>query len=157
MPKYLGDVRCWVNSGKHLLSLSFSGFDPTRTLALRRKAGRAILSFAIVVGDATSTASTSPSRHRYSNRPPADQARTGNGGRRRTLRRRGRRWRYCDTASAHSRPPRVCHKPKLPGLPHCFGTGRTMRQLPRSFEGFVSLRVQIRSIGLFGFHITSET
>ena len=31
MPKYLGDVRCWVNSGKHLLSLSFSGFDPNRT------------------------------------------------------------------------------------------------------------------------------
>jgi hypothetical protein len=31
MPKYLGDVRCWVNSGKHLLSLSFSGFDPERT------------------------------------------------------------------------------------------------------------------------------
>ena len=28
MPQYLGDVRCWVNSGKHLLSLSFSGFDP---------------------------------------------------------------------------------------------------------------------------------
>jgi Cu/Ag efflux protein CusF len=28
MPKYLGDVRCWVNSGKHLLALSFSGFDP---------------------------------------------------------------------------------------------------------------------------------
>ena len=28
MPKYLGDVRCWVNSGKHLLSLSFSVFDP---------------------------------------------------------------------------------------------------------------------------------
>src|SRR4029077_2786877 len=26
MPKYLGDVRYWVNSGKHLLSLSFSGF-----------------------------------------------------------------------------------------------------------------------------------
>ena len=25
-----GDVRCWVNSGKHLLSLSFSGFDPGR-------------------------------------------------------------------------------------------------------------------------------
>jgi hypothetical protein len=62
-----------------------------------------------------------------------------------------------DTASAASRPLRVCHKPKLPGLPHCFGTGRTMRQLPRSFEGFVSLRVQIRNIGLFGFHITSET
>ncbi len=31
MPKYLGNVRCWVNSGKHLLSLSFSGFDPKRT------------------------------------------------------------------------------------------------------------------------------
>src|SRR5712671_6157002 len=31
IPKYLGDVRCWVNSGKHLLSLSFSGFDPART------------------------------------------------------------------------------------------------------------------------------
>ena len=28
MPKYLGDVRCWVNSGKHVLALSFSGFDP---------------------------------------------------------------------------------------------------------------------------------
>src|SRR6266513_5927344 len=28
MPKHLGDVRCWVNSGKHMLSLSFSGFDP---------------------------------------------------------------------------------------------------------------------------------
>jgi hypothetical protein len=27
MPKYLGDVRCWVNSGKHLLASSFSGFD----------------------------------------------------------------------------------------------------------------------------------
>jgi len=33
MPKYLGNVRCWVNSGKHLLSLSFSGFDPTQTSA----------------------------------------------------------------------------------------------------------------------------
>jgi len=31
MPKYLGDVRCWVNSGKHLLALSFSGFDPKAT------------------------------------------------------------------------------------------------------------------------------
>ena len=28
MPKYLGDVRCWVNSGKHLLAASISGFDP---------------------------------------------------------------------------------------------------------------------------------
>jgi hypothetical protein len=33
MPKYLGDVRYWVNSGKHLLSLSFSGFDPSETSA----------------------------------------------------------------------------------------------------------------------------
>jgi hypothetical protein len=55
------------------------------------------------------------------------------------------------------RPPRVCHEPKLLGLPHCFGTGRTMRQLPRSFEGFVSLRVQIQNVSLFGLHITSET
>jgi hypothetical protein len=31
MPKYLRDVRCWVNSGKHLLALSFSGFDPKQT------------------------------------------------------------------------------------------------------------------------------
>ena len=28
MPKYFGDVRYWVNSGKLLLALSFSGFDP---------------------------------------------------------------------------------------------------------------------------------
>ena len=28
IPKYLGDVRCWVNSGKHVLALRFSGFDP---------------------------------------------------------------------------------------------------------------------------------
>jgi hypothetical protein len=28
MPKYLGDVRYWVNSGKHMLAWSFSGFDP---------------------------------------------------------------------------------------------------------------------------------
>jgi hypothetical protein len=34
MPKYLGDVRCWVNSGKHLLALRFSGFDPKETFAL---------------------------------------------------------------------------------------------------------------------------
>jgi hypothetical protein len=30
IPKYLGNVRYWVNSGKHLLTLSFSGFDPGR-------------------------------------------------------------------------------------------------------------------------------
>ena len=34
MPKYLGDVRCWVNSGKHMLAWSFSGFDPTETSSL---------------------------------------------------------------------------------------------------------------------------
>jgi hypothetical protein len=46
MPKYLGDVRCWVNSGKHLLSLSFSGFDPTETsnlIASEAKLGRFFL------------------------------------------------------------------------------------------------------------------
>jgi hypothetical protein len=31
MRKYLGDVRCWVNSGKHLLAASISGFDPPAT------------------------------------------------------------------------------------------------------------------------------
>src|SRR6476646_3358259 len=36
MPKYLGDVRCWVNSRKHVLTASFSGFDPTATLAATR-------------------------------------------------------------------------------------------------------------------------
>src|SRR5258708_21570921 len=28
VPKYLGNVRYWVNSGKHLLAASISGFDP---------------------------------------------------------------------------------------------------------------------------------
>jgi hypothetical protein len=28
MPKYLGDVRCWMNIGKHMLAWSFSGFGP---------------------------------------------------------------------------------------------------------------------------------
>jgi hypothetical protein len=36
MPKYLGDVRCWVNSGRHLLALSFSGFDPGCVKTRRR-------------------------------------------------------------------------------------------------------------------------
>jgi hypothetical protein len=31
MPTASRNVRYWVNSGKHLLSLSFSGFDPQRT------------------------------------------------------------------------------------------------------------------------------
>src|SRR5258705_13692235 len=40
MPKYIGDVRCWVNSGKHMLSLSFSAFDPYRSSsALRWRCG----------------------------------------------------------------------------------------------------------------------
>jgi hypothetical protein len=34
MPKYLGNVRCWMNSGKHMLALSFSAFDPYLTLAI---------------------------------------------------------------------------------------------------------------------------
>jgi hypothetical protein len=32
MPTALSNVRCWVNSGKHLLAASISPFDPTRTL-----------------------------------------------------------------------------------------------------------------------------
>jgi hypothetical protein len=31
LPKYFGDVRCWVNSGKHLLAASISPLDPERT------------------------------------------------------------------------------------------------------------------------------
>jgi len=31
MPKYLGDVRYWESSGKHLLAVSISAFDPTET------------------------------------------------------------------------------------------------------------------------------
>jgi hypothetical protein len=34
MPTALRDVRSQGQSGKHLLALSFSGLDPTRTLAL---------------------------------------------------------------------------------------------------------------------------
>jgi hypothetical protein len=34
MPPWSLDERCWVNSGSHLLALSFSGFDPTATLAV---------------------------------------------------------------------------------------------------------------------------
>ena len=30
MPTLLSDVRCWVNSGKHLLAASISPFDPLR-------------------------------------------------------------------------------------------------------------------------------
>src|SRR6266404_5842932 len=30
MPKYLGDVRCWVNSGKHMLASQNGAFDPGR-------------------------------------------------------------------------------------------------------------------------------
>jgi hypothetical protein len=33
MPTALRDVRSQGQSGKHLLALSFSGFDPTETLA----------------------------------------------------------------------------------------------------------------------------
>ncbi len=33
IPKYLGNVRYWVNSGKHVLASSISEFDPQETLA----------------------------------------------------------------------------------------------------------------------------
>ncbi len=33
MPTTLRDVRSWGQSGKHMLALSFSGFDPERTLS----------------------------------------------------------------------------------------------------------------------------
>jgi hypothetical protein len=33
MPTALRNVRYWLNSGKHLLALSFSGFDPQETSA----------------------------------------------------------------------------------------------------------------------------
>jgi hypothetical protein len=33
-PTLLSDVRCWVNSGKHLLAASISPFDPKRTFDL---------------------------------------------------------------------------------------------------------------------------
>jgi hypothetical protein len=32
----LGDVRYWMNSRKHLLTVSFSGFDPDRTSLKKR-------------------------------------------------------------------------------------------------------------------------
>src|SRR5260370_41269192 len=31
MPRWSLDVRCWGQSGKHVLALSFSGFDPSET------------------------------------------------------------------------------------------------------------------------------
>jgi hypothetical protein len=33
IPKYLSNVRYWMNSGKHMLALSFSEFDPIETMA----------------------------------------------------------------------------------------------------------------------------
>src|SRR5258707_3043102 len=47
MPKSLGDVRCWVNSGKHLLALSFSGFDRLRENVCARKARRIVFSIVL--------------------------------------------------------------------------------------------------------------
>src|SRR5258707_14772712 len=47
MPKSLGDVRCWVNSGKHLLALSFSGFDRLRENVRARKARRMVFSIVL--------------------------------------------------------------------------------------------------------------
>ena len=40
MPKYLGDVRCWVNSGKYMLAWSFSDFDPERKSRVINVQGR---------------------------------------------------------------------------------------------------------------------
>jgi hypothetical protein len=34
MPPWSLYVRCWGQSGKHILALSFSAFDPTETLAV---------------------------------------------------------------------------------------------------------------------------
>jgi hypothetical protein len=34
MPKYLGKVRYWMNSGQHVLAMSFSEFDPEPTSIL---------------------------------------------------------------------------------------------------------------------------
>jgi hypothetical protein len=48
MPKYLGDVRCWVKSGKHLLALSFSGFDPQATFAQSKLRGAAVSCCSVV-------------------------------------------------------------------------------------------------------------
>jgi hypothetical protein len=36
IPKYLSNVRYWLNGGKHMLALSFSAVDPTETLGLIR-------------------------------------------------------------------------------------------------------------------------
>jgi hypothetical protein len=36
IPKYLGNVRYWVNSGKHVLALSFSGFDHPKATSIPR-------------------------------------------------------------------------------------------------------------------------
>src|SRR5258708_30232507 len=55
MPKYLGDVRCWVNSGNHMLSLSFSGFDPLQTW-------RALHLGQFIAGEAGATAGPSHQR-----------------------------------------------------------------------------------------------
>src|SRR6267142_3330329 len=42
MPTVLRDVRSRGQSGKHVLALSFSGFDPLRTLAFARTARHAV-------------------------------------------------------------------------------------------------------------------
>jgi hypothetical protein len=36
----LGDVRYWMNSGKHMLALSFSGFDPNPTFSDPRRSNK---------------------------------------------------------------------------------------------------------------------
>jgi hypothetical protein len=46
MPPWSLDVRYWMNSGKHVLGLSFCGFDPKRTLRRRHTGKQAPLSSA---------------------------------------------------------------------------------------------------------------
>jgi hypothetical protein len=57
MPKYLGDVHCWVNNGNHMLSLSFSGFDPEPT---KRDNHSSVISSAKRATRATSSGSPPP-------------------------------------------------------------------------------------------------
>ena len=53
MPTLLSDVRCWGQSGKHLLALSFSGFDPSRTSAIGHPGQPHALIDALTLGEVT--------------------------------------------------------------------------------------------------------
>ena len=72
----LGDVRCWVNSGKHMPAWSFSEFDPTETstdqlsravgchfsLAAHSQSARLSVERDVFLGDTCNGASSSSSR-----------------------------------------------------------------------------------------------